>query len=89
MLHLLLLTFIPYMSMISLLVLYLFCVLFQCIRLHGRPEGAMMMDKFTQFLSEKFLYDQTLAIDMLIQAGLKEQLFDLAKVGVAWRSALW
>ena len=49
----------------------------------------MMMDKFTQFLSEKFLYDQTLAMDMLIQAGLKEQLFDLAKVGVAWRSALW
>jgi len=39
-----------------------------------------MMDKFTQFLSEKFLYDQTLAMDLLIETGLKEQLFDLAKV---------
>ena len=39
-----------------------------------------MVDKFTQFLSEKFLYDQTQAMNLLIEAGLKGQLFDLAKV---------
>ena len=39
-----------------------------------------MMDKFSQFLSEKFLYDQSIAMDLLVQCGLKEQLFDLAKV---------
>ena len=39
-----------------------------------------MVDKFTQFLSEKFLYDQTQAMDLLIVSGLKEQLFDMAKV---------
>ena len=41
-----------------------------------------MMDKFSQFLSEKFLYDQTVAMELLIHCGLKEQLFDLAKVCV-------
>ena len=39
-----------------------------------------MMDKFSQFLSEKFLYDQSVAMELLVQCGLKEQLFDLAKV---------
>ncbi len=39
-----------------------------------------MTDKFSQFLSEKFLYDQSVAIELLVQCGLKEQLFDLAKV---------
>ena len=38
-----------------------------------------MTDKFSQFLSEKFLYDQSVAMDLLVQCGLKEQLFDLAK----------
>ena len=52
----------------------------QCLRCHGQPEGAVMMDKFSQFLSEKFLYDQTVAMEMLIQCGMKEHLFDLAKV---------
>lgn len=54
----------------------------QCLRCHGEPEGAVMMDKFSQFLSEKFLYDQEAAMKLLVQCGLKEQLFDLAKVGV-------
>ena len=39
-----------------------------------------MTDKFSQFLSEKFLYDQSVAMELLVQCGLKEQLFDLAKV---------
>ena len=48
-----------------------------------------MMDKFTQFLGDKFLYDQVQAMELLVVAGLKEQLFDLAKVGMATNISLW
>lgn len=34
---------------------------------------------FSQFITDKFLYDQPEAMHLLIQCGLKEQLFELAK----------
>ncbi len=39
-----------------------------------------MMDKFTQFINDKFQYSQSIAMEILVQSGLKEQLFELAKV---------
>lgn len=39
-----------------------------------------MMDKFTQFINDKFQYNQSIAMEILVQSGLKEQLFELAKV---------
>ncbi len=39
-----------------------------------------MMDKFTQFINDKFQYSQSVAMEILVQSGLKEQLFELAKV---------
>jgi len=38
------------------------------------------MDKFTQFINDKFQYDQKNAMEILVRCGLKEQLFELAKV---------
>ena len=34
---------------------------------------------YSQFITDKFLYDQPEAMHLLIQCGLKEQLFELAK----------
>ena len=34
----------------------------------------------SQFITDKFLYDQSVAMDSLLECGLKEQLFELAKV---------
>ena len=39
-----------------------------------------MLDKFTQFINDKFQYNQMVAMEILVQCGLKEQLFELAKV---------
>ena len=35
---------------------------------------------FSQFITDKFLYDQSVAMETLLKCGLKEQLFELAKV---------
>ena len=32
------------------------------------------------FINDKFLYNHALAMEMLVQSGLKEQLLELAKV---------
>ena len=37
----------------------------------------------SQFITDKFLYDQSAAMESLLKCGLKEQLFELAKVHVA------
>ena len=34
----------------------------------------------SQFITDKFLYDQSFAMETLLECGLKEQLFELAKV---------
>lgn len=34
----------------------------------------------SQFINDKFLYNHELAMEMLVQCGLKEQLLELAKV---------
>lgn len=34
----------------------------------------------SQFITDKFLYDQSVAMESLLECGLKEQLFELAKV---------
>lgn len=34
----------------------------------------------SQFINDKFLYNHGLAMEMLVQCGLKEQLLELAKV---------
>ena len=36
----------------------------------------------SQFINDKFLYNQSVAMEMLVRTGLKEQLFELAKVSV-------
>ncbi|XP_064397834.1 uncharacterized protein LOC135344542 isoform X2 [Halichondria panicea] len=59
--------------------LLLLCFAHECLRYHGKPEGAVMMDKFTQFINDKFQYSQSVAMEILVQSGLKEQLFELAK----------
>ena len=35
---------------------------------------------YSQFITDKFLYDQSVAMEGLLDCGLKEQLFELAKV---------
>lgn len=35
---------------------------------------------YSQFINDKFLYDHSVAMEMLVQCGLKEQLLELAKV---------
>ncbi|CAI8053290.1 Ultraviolet-B receptor UVR8 [Geodia barretti] len=55
------------------------CFLHECLRLCGTPDGCMMLDKFSQFITDKFLYDQSVAMEGLLDCGLKEQLFELAK----------
>ena len=38
------------------------------------------MFSYSQFITDKFLYDQSVAMESLLKCGLKEQLFELAKV---------
>ena len=35
----------------------------------------------SQFINDKFLYDHSVAMKMLIKSGMKAQLFELAQVG--------
>ena len=41
---------------------------------------ATLKVNLTQFINDKFLYDHMVAMETLIQCGMKEQLIELAKV---------
>ena len=42
----------------------------------------MLVCTNSQFINDKFLYNQSVAMEMLVRTGLKEQLFELAKVSI-------
>lgn len=53
------------------------------MNLNSLNPGWIPLDLLTtcsQFINDKFLYNHTLAMEMLVQSGLKEQLLELAKV---------
>jgi len=54
------------------------CFLFSCqLCILSTPHSHLF---YSQFINDKFLYDHSVAMEMLVQCGLKEQLLELAKV---------
>lgn len=55
------------------------CFVHQCLEIQDQYEAVAMSDKFIQFIRDQFLYNQTVALELLISCGLKEQVLELAK----------
>ena len=56
-------------------------VLFYTVSLSVLCSNLQTLLFSSQFITDKFLYDQSVAMESLLDCGLKEQLFELAKVG--------
>ncbi len=51
------------------------CTLYSCLKF-------VFSLLFSQFINDKFQYNHQVAMEMLIKCGLKDQVFELAKVPV-------